>query len=343
VLGAMRVGLGVLLVIQSAERLWEVYRGGYFGDAFHLPILPEALVPSAATYVLLQVLAVAGGIAAVLGPRGREGLLVASSIGLYLLLANRLEYHNNRFALFLVAFLLAFAPSDRSFFLLGRPPPGAAPSPFFAVGLIRLQVVAIYWSSSLGKLLDPDWRGGQTMAIRFAEGFDMMTARGIELAPWIGRLVTSPAVASAASKAAILTELFLAVGLLVPRTRAAALYVGVLFHIGIELSARVELFSYVMGLAYVAFVVPETRQRVLEVDRSTSFGRFVAGLTRRLDWLCRFRIEEGSKGVVRVVDRGGEAASGAAAWVTLCRALPLLFPLWAPLAAGRRLLRNPRS
>jgi len=343
VLGVMRMGIGALVVVQSVERLWDVYRSGYFGDVFHMPILPEPWVPSAAMYVALQLVAVAGGLAAVLGPWGREGLLTASSLGLYLLLANRLDYHNNRFALFLVGFLLAFAPCDRSFFLLGRPRASSGPAPFFAIHLIRLQVVAIYLSSSLGKLLDPDWRGGQTMGLRFAEGLDAATAQGIELPAWFTALAGSPAVASAASKAAILTEIFLAVGLLAPKTRAVALYVGVLFHLGIELSARVELFSYVMGVAYVAFVVPETRERVLEVDRSSRLGRIAFGLTSHLDWLRRFRIDDGSPGVLRVVDRDGSAATGVGAWVTLCRALPLLFPLWAPLAVIREVRRSRRA
>jgi hypothetical protein len=74
----MRLVLGVLLVIQSAERLLELGRVGYFGDAFHLPILPPAWVPSATGYALLVVAALLGGGAAVVGIRGREGLLVAS-------------------------------------------------------------------------------------------------------------------------------------------------------------------------------------------------------------------------------------------------------------------------
>jgi hypothetical protein len=253
---------------------------------------------------------------------------LASSVGVYLIACNRLDYHNNRFALFLVAFLAAFTPCDRSF-LLGRASRASERAPFFAVWLIRIQVALVYLSSAGGKLLDPDWRGGQTMLIRFSRSIDAMTIRGFDVPSWLAELYRSPLFAGVASKAAITTELFVACALFIPTLRAPALYVGVLFHIGIELSARVELFSYVMGAAYVAFVVPETRERVLRVDLASPSGARLAAVVRRLDWLSRLRIEPGPE--LALTDRSGGTATGTLAVAGLARALPVLFPLWVPL------------
>jgi hypothetical protein len=336
VLGLLRVAVGVLVIAEGAQRLLHTARQGYFGDVFHLPILPEALVPSLPVYAVLRVLALAGGIFAVLGFHGRAGLLTSALIGLFLLLANRLDYHNNRFALLLLALLTAFTPCDRSFLLLRRSPRWSAPervAPTFAAALIRLTVSAVYLSSGGGKLLDPDWRSGQTMLVRYTRGVEELGERFGALPEPVVALFSSPVFASAASKTAILLELALSVALWLPKLRAVALYVGVLFHVGIELSARVELFSYVMGAAYVAFVVPELRERVIELDPGTATGRRVMRLLPWLDWLARFRLEGRAGAPFAVVDRAGMTHFGAAALTELARGTPLLFPLWLPMTA----------
>ena len=61
---------------------------------------------------------------------------------------------------------------------------------------------------------------------------------------------------------AIATELFLAVGLWLPRTRLVAIRVAIVFHLAIELGARVEVFSLAAIAALVIWVTPHaTRPR----------------------------------------------------------------------------------
>jgi hypothetical protein len=213
--------------------------------------------------------------------------------------------------------------------------------PTFATALIRLTVSAVYLSSGGGKLLDPDWRGGQTLLVRYARSLDVMGERFGALPEPLVALLSSPHVASAASKAAITLELALSVALWLPRLRAVALYAGVLFHVGIELSARVELFSYVMGAAYVAFVVPELRERAVELDPRTRSGRWLARVLPSFDWLLRFRLESRAGAPLAVVDRSGRRHLGVGALSELARATPLLFPFWAPLAAISAVRRAP--
>lgn len=350
VFGVLRVAVGALVVVQTTRSLLTTFCHGFFGDLFHLPLVPEVFVPSFPVYLVLQAVALAGGVLAVLGVHGRVGLLSSAFVGLFLLLSNRLDYHNNRFALLLLAFLTAFTPCDRSLLLLrwlrgGGPtlPERERLAPMLPARLVGLTVSAIYVSSGGGKLLDADWRGGRTMLVRFGRSIALLTERLGELPEPLVSLYSSPLFASVASKAAITLELALAVALWLPRTRALALYAGALFHLNIELTARVELFSYVMAAAYVAFVVPKLRERVVELDPATRVGRLLKRALPLVDWLARFRAEERAGAGVVVRARTGTPRRGVAALAELARGVPVLFPLWGPLALAARLARKPRD
>lgn len=345
-LGLIRVLLSVLLAVNVWARFDELGDWAYFGDVFHLPLVPEAWVPSHSVYTMLLWIELAGALLGIVGYFGREGLFVAASIGLFLLGCDRLQYHNNRFALLLASFLCSFTPSDRSFLLyrgFGHAlPESGRRAPTLIRRVLMLQVSAIYLSSGGGKLLDPDWRGGQTMLVRFQDGVAAALKHGQYVPDWYASLMTSPVTASLASKGAICLELFLAIGLWVRRTRAVALWVGVVFHLMIQASASVELFSWLMGACYVAFATPELRERTVRVDPSSSLGRAVGALLPWLDWLARFRVEAVAPGVdgagerqapaVSVVERGGRVATGVRVPGALARGLPVLYLAWPVLA-----------
>jgi Vitamin K-dependent gamma-carboxylase len=335
VLGLLRVGMSVLLFLQTGRRALELHRGGYFGDFFHVPLLPDSLVPSAPVYTALLALALLGSALSALGVFARPALFSAALIGLYCMLCDRLQYHNNRYQLLLLSALVAITPCDRSFLILRPARPGAGPR--WAVRLVAAQVSLVYLASGLGKLLDPDWRGGTVMLLRFGVGKAF-------LAPYAPAslldLLSATWFAELASVVAITTELFLALGLWSHRTRPLALWLGVLFHLGVELAATVELFSYTMLCGYLAFVTPELRQRSLSWDTTRPLGRRLFKLFERLDLLARF--EHGaqrpgdSMSLLAVRARDGQLHQGLAAWRALARAMPPLFPLWLPLAPFER-------
>jgi hypothetical protein len=265
---------------------------------------------------------------------------------LYVLLCDRLQYHNNRYALLLLAFLLPFTPCDRSFLLArGLRNLGAGePGPVWAQRLMQVQVSLIYLGSSGGKLLDTDWREGQVMLLRGIKTIEHLSSSGFHVPGWLAALLSSPLVFSVLSKAGIATELFVALGMWRPRLRPYALWAGVMFHLGIEITAHVELFSYLMWTCYVLFVRPECRERALFYRPELPAARRLARAVAALDWLARFRVEpameEGSnrRGAADaigigfwVVDRDGTQATGLRAAALIARAVPLLFPLWLPL------------
>jgi hypothetical protein len=341
VLGLLRALIAGLLLLQTGRAWLEFRAGGFFRDYWHMSILPNRLGPPEWLYVALLWLALVASACALLGVWPRRALLLASVTGFYFLLCDRLQYHNNRYALLLIALLTSFLPSDRSFSVLRLGaralPPAERRAPTWARRLVQAQVSLIYAASALGKLADPDWRGGQVLAMRYLKTLYYLRMQGVSVPAWLASIYGSPWFASLTSKGAITLELFLAIGLWLPWTRAFALWLGVLFHLSIELSARVELFSWLMCSAYVAFVTLECRERALEFSRRSRAATALAWLVRRLDLLARFEVRESSEPEAPALllrDRSGRAHTGAAALAQVARAFPPLFLLWPLLAAA---------
>src|SRR5579871_1856326 len=98
VLGLARVALGVLLFL-NALRLWSDLQDHYFGDVFHVPFLPEALVPPAPVYRLMVVAQLLLPVLVVAGHGARLALFASAVIGAYGIACDRLQFHHNRWAL----------------------------------------------------------------------------------------------------------------------------------------------------------------------------------------------------------------------------------------------------
>ena len=327
VLGLLRVVFAALMFLLVIKE-WREYRVDFFGESFHMSLLPECLVPSRAVYLAVLGFQALCSLAALLGWWARPALALAALGGLYGMFGDRLHYHNNRYELLLLALLVSVTPCDRSFLALGKARPGAAPR--WSTRLVAAQLSLVYLASSLGKLFDADWRSGAVLLPRFA------TARPFvehQLFPGLMTLLTAPWFAHVASLGAIGSELFLALGPWFRRTRVLALWLGVMFHIGIELAAHVELFSYTMLGGYLVFVTPELRLRRASWNARGVAGNQCATLCRRLDILARFEQREAVEQAELLVVRDAEQHThrGLAAWRELARATPLLFPLWLPL------------
>jgi uncharacterized membrane protein YbhN (UPF0104 family) len=98
----------------------------------------------------------------------------------------------------------------------------------------------------------------------------------------------------------------------------------VVFHLAIEATSSVEVFSYLGIAALVIWAVPTTRDRVLLIDTTSSRGRRIVYAVRALDWLARFRIEPVHAGApLRVVDRDRSVLEGGAAEVLVLSRLPI--------------------
>lgn len=335
-LGLMRLVFAGLLLHNAYKLANTTLARGYFGDVLHVPFVSEAWVPSEAVYFVLLGLQGAAALLALMGVLARPALLAATCIGIYLFTLDRLQYHNNRYLLLLLAFLLAFAPCDRAYAPFGKIRVASERvGPVWARILIQFQVSLVYLASAGSKLFDADWRGGQVLSVRYQQALEMAERQGVALPEWIRALLASPHFGELTSKAAIATELFLAIALWLPKTRAVALWLAVMFHLGIEIGARVEIFSYLMWGALLAFCVPELRERKVVFASDTRLGRWLERALPRLDWLRRFELVPTTAQALprrfEVVDRDGRREHGLAAAALLARGLCPLFPLWLPL------------
>jgi hypothetical protein len=324
----VRLGLALLLVDDTLAE-WRALAHGFFRDAFNWPILPDALLPSRPLFTLLVAAQAVLALAILVGRGARPSLLAAGLFQLYLLLIDRNGYHNYRHTFALVLMLMAFTPCDRA--LAWRRPAGDGP--LWAQRLLQLQLSIIYLASGGSKLVDADWRGGRVIAAGVTHFADIAVARGVP--PAAVAFFMGTTVAALLAKLAIATELGIGLGLWSRRWRAAALWLGVVFHLAIELVTTVAIFSWLMILCYALFATPALAERTV---RHPPRQRRLAQLVRGLDWLRRFRFVPGDD--FAVIDRDGRVCRGAEALALIARATPLLFLGWPPLWLWARVTRR---
>lgn len=335
VLGPVRALVGLLLGWQALVASAELSRVGYFGDAFHMPLFSEAIVPSHRVYALSLALRVCLAVMVTLGIWARPALLASAALAAWPLLCDRLQFHHNRYSLVCYAVLLSLTPCDRSWRAIDTGGPALRTGPFWGVRLVQIQLSIVYLASGGSKLLDPDWRGGLVLADRIARHAHVAIDAGVprSVLDVLGRADVS----SALSKAAITTELLLVLGPWLRPTRIVVLWCGLWFHALIQLTASVETFSILTVAMYGVFATPDRGARALRYDPSTFRGKLVASLVVLLDWLDRFELRawepDDQRGhAIVVVRRDGSTATGIRAVAMLARCLPLFFPLWAPIA-----------
>jgi hypothetical protein len=347
-LALLRVLAGPAVLLHLQPFLSDAVDGQTYRDAFYEPYaawypqLPDAI------YVGLLWLAVATAVAMSLGFLARLATGATFAIVTYNLFLSTTHFHNNRAYLVIVLGLLAVAPCGRelsvdAWLRRRRGRPALDPSaPAWPLWLLRFECAAIYGASGMSKLVDPDWFGGTVTWQRVVRARDELDAWS--LPDWAVSALTDRGFHTGAAKVIVLTELFIAVGLWWRGTRYAAVWVAVAFHVAIEGSASVQVFSYLGIAVLVIWAVPSTRDRVLRIDPNAPRQRRLGTLVRGLDWLARFRVEPAPPGSrLEVVDRDGTTIRGAPAVAFGLSRLPLTawFALPALLLPAVRRARRP--
>jgi hypothetical protein len=306
----LRVLAGPAVLLHLQPFLSASLDGRIYSDSFYEPYaawypeLPEAV------YIGLLWLAAVAAVAMTIGVLPRLATATAFGIVAYNLFLSTTHFHNNRAYLVIVLGLLAVAP-------LGR-----ETGPGWPLWLLRFECSAVYFASAFSKLVDPDWFGGTVTWQRVVQGKADLDAW--ILPDWAVSLLTDRSFHTGAAKLIVLTELFIAIGLWWPRTRYVAVWVAVVFHLTIEASASVQVFSYLAICVLVVWAVPSTRDRVLRLDQASARHRRLGATVRALDWLARFRVEQGAPGSpLEVVDRDGSKMRGGSAVAFALSRLPL--------------------
>jgi vitamin K-dependent gamma-carboxylase len=350
-LALLRVLVGPVVLLHLQPFLLDAWAGRIYRDAFYEPYaawypeLPDAV------YVGLLWLAVVAAVAMSLGLLTRLATATTFLIVTYNLFLSTTHFHNNRAYLVIVLGVLVVAPCGRELSLdawirsrRGRQPL-ALSAPAWPLWLLRFECAVIYGASGLSKLLDPDWFGGTVPWQRVVEDRDQLEAW--PLPDWAVSVLTDRSFYTGAAKLIVLTELFIAIGLWWRGTRYAAVWVAVAFHVGIQGSASVQVFSFLAVAVLVIWSVPSTRDRVLRLDPAEVGQRRLGAVVRALDWLARFRVEPAAHGAgLEVVDRDGSTIRGAPAVVFVLSRLPLTAWFALPfllLPAVRRARRVERT
>ena len=342
-LALLRVMAGPIALVHLWPFVSDALGGRIYRDAFYEPYaawypeLPRSL------YIGLLGLGVVAAVAMSLGLWTRVATAATFGVVTYNLFLSTTNLHANRAYLVIVLAALAVVPCGRELsidaWLRDRRglPALDLRSPAWPLWLLRFEASVVYGASGLSKLVDGDWFGGTVTWHRMVQVRDQLEAS--PLPSWAVSLLVDRSFHTYAAKVIVLTELFIALGLWWRATRYAAVWVAVVFHVAIQISASVQVFSYLAIAALVIWAVPSTRDRVLRYDPAAPRHRRLAEAVEALDWLARFRLEEGGRGSpLTLTDRDGRESSGRAAAVRVLSRLPLTawFALPILLVPARR-------
>lgn len=327
-LALLRIMVGPIVLLHLRPFLADAAGGRIYRDVFHEPYaswypeLPRALYEGALW------VAAAAAVAMTLGLATRVATTVTFAVVAYNLFLSTTHMHSNRAFLVIVLAGLAVAPCGRELSVdawwrrcRGLPVLDTS-APGWPLWLLRVEASVVYGASALSKLVDPDWFGGTVTWHRVTQVSDRLAES--PLPGWATTALTTRSFHTVAAKVIVLTELFIALALWWRATRYLAVWVAVFFHAMIELTASVQVFSYLAIAALVIWAVPSTRDRVLVVAPDQPRQARLVAAVGRLDWLARFRVSPGPPGSpVRVIDRDGTVVDGAPAVALVLSRLPL--------------------
>ena len=342
-LALLRIMAGAIALAHLWPFVADARAGVIYRDAFYEPYVAWYPELSRPLYLALLALGVVAAVAMSLGLLTRVATAATFGVVTYNLFLSTTHFHSNRAYLVIVLAALAVVPCGRelsvdAWLRARRGLPALDPrSPAWPLWLLRFEAAVVYGASGLSKLVDGDWFGGTVTWHRMVQVRDQLEAS--PLPGWAVSLLLDRSFHTFAAKAIVLTELFIAVGLWWRGTRYAAVWVAVAFHLAIQFTASVQIFSFLGIAALVIWAVPSTRDRVVAFDSADPGQRRLAGAVEALDWLARFRLVEGGRGsALTLTDRNGTVSTGRAARVRVLSRLPLTawFALPVLLLPGSR-------
>jgi len=257
-ISAVRMLVGGVALIHLVPIAADAVRGETFHGRFRQSYVDWYPELDARTYAVVLVAGVVAALAMTAGFVTRAATIATTGVVGYHLFLSTTHVHNNRAYLFGVLLVLSMSRCGNAFSVdawrarrIGRPLEPDAPA--WPVWLLRFQCATVYGASGLSKLLDPDWFGGTVTWARVTAQEAMV--RSSALPDVAVDLLVDRSFHTVAAKFVVLTELFIAGGLWWRRTRPWAVAAAVVFHVMIELSAEVQVFSY-LGLAVLVIWAP---------------------------------------------------------------------------------------
>ena len=333
-LAVLRIAMGPIVLIHLRPFLESALDGIIYSDRFTLPFWDWYPEPSRPAYLVLLAVTAAAAVLLSLGLFTRAAAWFTAAGVTYNVFLSQTHFHHNRAFLIILLVGLAVLPAGRTTSLdawwarrRGVPLPNKGGTRL-ALTVLRFEIAVVYLASGFNKLIDPDWWGGTVTRLR-VEGHRPRLSE-VGLPEGVIDLLADPGFQSMAAKLIVLTELFIGLGLLLRRTRKAAIWVAIPFHVAIQFTAAVQVFSFAALAALVVWIDRPARSRTLHVPERSRWAPAIGVL----DWTGRFSVEIG-EGPMTVTD-GSRTLSGHKARRFVLSRLPATFWFAAPLQLLRR-------
>lgn len=336
-MAVLRIVLAPVVLVHLLPFLTDSLDGVTYLDHFNEPWFPFLPQVPGSVQVAMVWTGAAAAIAMGIGWRTRlvAPLTTVCVAGNFFLSQHHFR-HNRAFLLFLLT-AVALSDSGRVLSLDARRRRASSATPtddratIWPLWLLRIVASSVYLASGISKLIDPDWAGGLVLWDRAVRHQHLVETRVPEpLAGWVVDVVTQRWVHALTSPIAVAMEIVIGLGLWFGRTRIAAVWVAILFHLSIELAASVEVFSLAAIAALAIWATPSTRDRTVVVPDEAAARRI-----RRLDWLARFDVRVDPGADIELHDRDGSTLRGREALRMIRSRLPLTFFFVAPRTRWR--------
>ncbi len=328
-IGFYRLLLGPILLLHLSTFIGYFTGEGWYGRFYSEPILPFMRPIPETLYAVMLGAGVIAAVLLALGLFSRTASIVAAVVVASNLLSNGLFHQHNRGLFCIMTCLFTLMPSGRAVALdAKRHSEWPKLVPLFPLLLMRMESMVPYLASGISKLIDPDWWAGTVTWARVEH--QVPTLLELHFPAWFIALVTDGRFHFLGAKVVVLTELFIALGLLFRRTRLSAIWVAIVFHLTIEVSADVAVFGWLCLANTVLWVDPATRRSQAIVPER--WLRVVRGL----DWLARLDVKVGPRFEL------GEL-TGRSAVLQIARRLPVTFFFVYPLASIDGYVRRLRT
>ncbi|MDY7105557.1 MAG: HTTM domain-containing protein, partial [Actinomycetota bacterium] len=302
----------------AALHLWGAATADVMAsERFNAPTFPWVPVPDATTHRLLLWIGVVAAVAMSAGLVTRLSSAVTVAVVGGDLLVDLPSFGHNRAFLTWCLLALALSPlgGELSLDARRRGGPRRTSGTLWPMWLARIVCSTVYLSSGGSKWFDEGWRSGAVTWDRVVR-----TQRHLEGLPFDDMLIdvlTARSFHTVIAPVILATEVVIGLGLWHRRTRLAAVWLAVAFHVSIEISANVQTFSLSAIAALSFWVTPARRRFAL-----TGGGPALRAVVARLDWYARFA-HAGADGPLRVTAADGRTCDGAAAGWRVASRLPL--------------------
>ncbi len=335
----LRMAVGPLVALHLRPFLSSAADGRIYSDSFTQPFLSWYPELPRSLYVALLWVTLAAAVAVSIGLWTRATATITAAGVAYNVFLSVTHFHHNRAFLLILLVGVAVLPvgnwvSVDNLLRRRHGPSRTEPdAPLWLLGLLRFEVAVAYWASGLSKVIDQDWWSGLVLRLRIEQYGDLAASRGTP--EWLLDLLGSSAFHWWFAKIVVLTELTIGLGLFWRKTRLLSIWLAIGFHLAIEVSASVQVFSAAGLAALVIWITPRSRDRTVVVDLTSGAGRRLATTVRLLDWTGRFRIRSGSATPFLLEDRPNSdgtpvVRAGRRALVMILSRLPLTFWCAAP-------------